>query len=169
VIEANLGHVVLGGADAFAVDFDGDNLIRFAVTTPVSESPKGADGKPTADLVSNAGTIAAAGGKVLMTARAARNVVNNVINTTGIVEASSVSMQNGVVVFDAGDNGTVNISGTVDVSGKAPGESGGTISVSADSANIAGGARLDASGDAGGGAILVGSNPNNDPRGPDRP
>jgi large exoprotein involved in heme utilization and adhesion len=46
VIEANLGHVVLGGADTFAVDFDGDNLIRFAITTPVSDSPKDRTAKP---------------------------------------------------------------------------------------------------------------------------
>jgi hypothetical protein len=46
-----------------------------------------------------------------------------------------------------------------DVSGKGAGESGGTIALSADRANIADGARLDASGDSGGGAILIGSNP----------
>src|ERR1051326_4072988 len=159
VIEANLGHVVLGGADTFAVDFDGDNLLRYAVTTPVSDSPKDADGKVAPDLVSNSGTIAAQGGKVLMTARAARNVVNNVINMTGLVEATTATVQNGVVIFDAGDSGAVNISGNVDVSGKGAGQSGGTIAVSADRATIADGARLDASGDAGGGAIRIGANP----------
>ena len=98
VIEANLGKVVLAGANAFSVDFDGDNLIRFAIAAPVSETPRDANGEPARALVSNSGTIAAQGGKVLLTARAARSVVNNVINSTGIIEATSASMQNGEIV-----------------------------------------------------------------------
>ncbi len=95
VIEAKFGKVVLAGANAFSVDFDGDNLIRFAIAAPVSETPKDVTGEPAPALVSNSGTIAAQGGKILLTARAARSVVNNVINSTGIIEANSASMQNG--------------------------------------------------------------------------
>src|ERR1700704_1052504 len=40
MIEANLGRVVLAGANTFSVDFDGDNLIRFAIAAPVSETPR---------------------------------------------------------------------------------------------------------------------------------
>jgi filamentous hemagglutinin family protein len=32
LIEARMGRVVLGGASAFSVDFDGDNLIRYQIT-----------------------------------------------------------------------------------------------------------------------------------------
>ena len=158
VIEANLGHVVLGGADAFSVDFDGDNLLRYSITTPVSETPKGADGKPAPDLVSNSGTIAAQGGKILLTARAARNVVNNVINSTGIIEATTASVQNGEIVLDAGEDGAVSVAGNVDVSGKSAGQTGGTISLRGDTVTVADGARLDASGVAGGGTVLIGGN-----------
>ncbi len=156
VIEAKLGQVVLGGASAFSVDFDGDNLIRFAVTAPVSQTPNGPDGKPASALVSNSGTIAAAGGKVLMTTRAARNVVDNVINSTGIVEARAASVRNGEVILDAGDGGTVNVAGKIDVSGAKAGETGGAITLTGDKVAVADGARLDASGNAGGGTILVG-------------
>ncbi|HSS14159.1 MAG TPA: filamentous hemagglutinin N-terminal domain-containing protein, partial [Rhizomicrobium sp.] len=156
LIQARLGHVVLGGASAFSVSFDGDNLIQYLVTAPVSETPKDADGKPASALVSNSGTIAAQGGQVLLTARAARNVVDHVINMAGIIQAQSASIRNGEVVLDAGEGGAVAVSGTMDVSGRQGGESGGTLSLVGDKIAIADGARLDASGDTGGGKILIG-------------
>jgi filamentous hemagglutinin family protein len=159
VIEANLGYVVLGAAAGFSVDFDGDNLIRYAIAAPVTQTPNGPDGKPAPDLVANSGTISAQGGKVLMTTRAVRDVLDNVINTTGIVEATSASVQNGEIVLDAGDSGTVKIGGTLDASGKNTGETGGTIAVSGDTINVADGARLDASGASGGGSVLIGRSP----------
>jgi filamentous hemagglutinin family protein len=157
VIEAKLGKVVLGGASAFSVDFDGDNLIRYAITAPVSEAPKDADGKPASELIANSGTIAAEGGKVLLTARAARNVVDNVINSTGIIEATTARIQNGEIVLDAGD-GTLNVAGTLDASGKGAGENGGTVKLMGGTVTVADGAKLDASGDAGGGSVLIGGN-----------
>jgi filamentous hemagglutinin family protein len=156
LIQARLGHVVLGGANAFSVSFDGDNLVQYQVTAPVSETPRDADGNPAAALVSNSGTIAAQGGQVLMTARAARNVVDNVINTTGIIQAQSALVRNGEVVLDAGEGGAVAAGGTVDVSGRQAGKSGGTVTLLGDKVAVADGARLDASGDSGGGKILIG-------------
>jgi len=156
VIQANLGTVVLGGADAFTVDLAGDNLIRYQVTTPVSQTPKDANGSPVAALVANSGTIQANGGRVLMTARAARSVENSVINNTGMVEATSVSSRNGEIILDAGDGGTVDDSGTLDASGKASGQTGGSVTVAATTINVADGAKIDASGDRGGGQVLIG-------------
>ena len=60
LIQAKLGHVVLGGANAFSVAFDGDNLLRYQIAAPVTVAPKDADGKPAAALVSNSGAIVAA-------------------------------------------------------------------------------------------------------------
>ena len=158
VIEANLGKVVLAGANGFSVDFNGDNLIRFEIAAPVSETPRGANGEPAPALVSNSGTIAAQGGKILLTARAARSVVNNVINSTGIVEANSASMQNGEIVLDAGEGGTASVAGSLKAAGKNAGESGGAIALIADNVTVADGANLDASGDSGGGRVLIGGN-----------
>ncbi|HET7085992.1 MAG TPA: YDG domain-containing protein [Rhizomicrobium sp.] len=155
MIAAKLGHVVLGGADSFSVDFDGDNLIRYQIAAPVSQTPKDADGKPATALVSNAGTIAAQGGQVLLTARAARNVIDQVINSTGIIQANSVSLHNGEVVLDAGD-GAVAVGGTVDVSGQNPQDKGGTLTVKGEQVAIADGTRLDASGSSGGGKVTIG-------------
>lgn len=91
LIQARLGHVVLGGADAFSVAFDGDNLLQYQISAPVSQPPKDLQGSPAA-LVSNSGSISAQGGSVLMTARAARGVVDNVINSTGLIQANSASI-----------------------------------------------------------------------------
>ena len=152
LIQARLGHVVLGGADAFSVSFDGDNLLQYEITAPVSQ----ADSQGARSLVSNSGVISAQGGSVLMTARAARGVVDNVINTTGLIQARSASVQNGEVVLDAGEDGSVAVSGTIDTSGQNSGESGGTIAVSGNAVTVLDGAKLDASGDAGGGTISIG-------------
>src|SRR5581483_5539491 len=157
LIEANLGSVVLGAGKTFAVDFQGDKLISFAVTAPVEQAPADADGKPAKALVTNEGTLRATGGSVLLTARAAKNIVDNVINSTGIVEATSVRAVNGEIVFDGGDGG-VAVSGVVDASGKGGGETGGRITVLGGRVALSGPAHLDASGDAGGGTVLVGGN-----------
>ncbi|HEY8949011.1 MAG TPA: filamentous hemagglutinin N-terminal domain-containing protein [Rhizomicrobium sp.] len=156
LIQANLGTVVLGGAKAFTVDMTGDNLLRYQITAPVTDAPKDANGSVASALVSNSGAIEAAGGHVMMTARAARNVEDNVINNTGMVEAASVSSHNGVIDLDAGPNGTVNDSGTLDVSGSAQGQTGGAVNVTGGTVNIADGAKINASGDAGGGTIQIG-------------
>ena len=48
------------------------------------------------------GTLQADGGSIQLTANAARNVVANVINTTGIVQAQSVRQVAGEIVLDGG-------------------------------------------------------------------
>jgi hypothetical protein len=92
-----------------------------------------------------------------MTARAARNVVDNVINTTGIVQANAVSLRNGEVVLDAGDGGTVQVAGTVEASGQMAGETGGGLQIQGAKIAIADGTKLEASGAAGGGTVNIGS------------
>ncbi|HXB51251.1 MAG TPA: filamentous hemagglutinin N-terminal domain-containing protein, partial [Rhizomicrobium sp.] len=86
LIQARAGHVVLGGTDTFTVDFNGDHLLSYAVGTNSS------GGK-----VTNSGKIAADGGTVVMTARAAQGVQDAVINNTGMVEANSVRQENGEI------------------------------------------------------------------------
>ncbi|HUZ71388.1 MAG TPA: filamentous hemagglutinin N-terminal domain-containing protein, partial [Stellaceae bacterium] len=158
VIEAKLGSVVLGGANAFTVDFDGDKLLSFAVTAPVTQTPQDANGNPAAALVANSGTIKAEGGKVLLTARAARDVIDNVINTTGMISATTAREDHGEIVLDAGPNGTAEIGGTVDVSGKATGQTGGTVEATGNTVAVGSDAVIDASGNAGGGTVLLGGN-----------
>ena len=94
VIVATAGTVVLAGTKTYAVDFVGDGLLKFAVTRGVDAVAPG-----TEALVENTGTVSAPGGEVLMTARAAKGVLDNVINTSGIVEATSVARIDGKIVL----------------------------------------------------------------------
>ncbi len=152
-IIANGGTVVLGGTKTFAIDFHGDGLLKFAATGVVDQKPAGADA-----LVENSGSIEANGGRVLLTARAARSVLDNVINTTGIVVARTASLVNGEIVIDGGDAGIVSVNGTLDASGANAGESGGTVKVLGEKVGLFENARIDAAGNAGGGTVLVGGN-----------
>ncbi len=151
LIQADAGSVVLGGATAFTLDFTGDNLLRYAV---MPSDPSTGEAGPE---VSNSGKIASAGGKVLLTARAAASVAGGVINNTGIIEAVSAREVDGRIILDAG-NGTARTSGILDASGKAPGETGGSVKVLGKTVDVADGARIDVSGDAGGGRALIGGN-----------
>lgn len=157
VIEAKLGRVALAGAKTVTVDFHGDGLLSFDATSTVSELPKDADGKPVSALVTNAGVIRADGGTVLMTARAVKGVIDNVVNTDGIVSAKAVGTQNGKIVLSGGDAGTVNVAGTVEATGTGAGERGGKVVVTGEHVNVARGAAIDVSGAAGGGEIALGS------------
>lgn len=149
-IEANLGQVVLGGAKAFTLDLSGDNTLAFVVTAPVDVTPT--DGKAVVD---HSGSIQAARGRVLMTARAASQVVGQVINTGGVVSATSAQMVNGKIVLDGG-TGSVSVAGNLNASGKGVGQTGGAIDVNAQKIQVKATAKFDVTGDAGGGKIAIG-------------
>jgi len=91
-----------------------------------------------------------------MTARAARDVINNVINVTGIVEARSARIENGEIVIDGGENGTTVIAGRLDVSGNEADAKGGNVTVLGGRVELAAGTDIRASGEAGGGTVLAG-------------
>jgi hypothetical protein len=153
VIQANMGQVVLAGAKAFTLDLVGDKLLSFEINTPVDFAPT--DGNA---LVSNAGSLIANGGKIMLTAQAANSVITSVINTTGLVQANSVKLVDGSVVLgdiniDGGNQGTVTIGGTVTASGLESGTSGGHIKVWGGNTVIASNANLQATGDMDGGFI----------------
>ncbi|MCX7282348.1 MAG: filamentous hemagglutinin N-terminal domain-containing protein, partial [Alphaproteobacteria bacterium] len=146
LIQASAGHVVLGGTDTFTVDFNGDHLLSYAVGANSSGGS-----------VTNTGKISTPGGRVLLTARAASDVRDAVINNTGMIEATSVREERGEIILEA-EGGGVSNSGTIDVSGKVAGEVGGTVKVLGNAVAIEDGANIDASGHAGGGTVLIGGN-----------
>lgn len=150
LIEANLGQIAMGAGKNFTLDLVGDKLLSFAVTAPLDVMPA------TGAALSNSGTLRANGGRVLLTARAAANVVDNVINTSGLVQAQSARFVNGEIVLDGGVAGAVRVDGTLDVSGGQPSETGGNVAVLGDTIILGGTARIDAQGASGGGNILVG-------------
>lgn len=144
VIAARLGRVQLAAGDTFTLDLYGDDLIRIGVSDSTLSS------------ILNTGRISADGGVIEITARSGAAAVDGVINVGGVVEARSAGIENGAVVFYGASDGIVNVSGNVDVSGRNADETGGTIKVLGDRVALTRLASLDASGDAGGGTILVG-------------
>jgi filamentous hemagglutinin family protein len=140
VIRARLGRVALAGAETFALDLAGDGMLALDVTGAVRQ---GAGGEVA--LVTNAGTIAAQGGSVLLTADAARGVVEALVRNTG-----SIAAEGGQVALRGAGGGTVEIAaGTVRGRDVAISSQGGT-------ARIGAGARADASGRRRGGTVQVG-------------
>ncbi|RVI60709.1 YDG domain-containing protein [Sinorhizobium medicae] len=124
VITADFGRVALASAKGFSVDLYGDGLLSFAPGDGLEETI----GDGAEALVQNGGTLA--GSRVLLTAHAAREVVNASVNVSGLVRATSVSSRGGVI--------TLGGSGSVRVSGRG---------------------RLDASGSGGGGRVTIKAGP----------
>ncbi len=148
IITAKLGSVTLGASNIFALDFTGDGLISFPLDANVVARAIDFSGKPVEALVVNNGKIE--GATVMLTARAARDLVTHVISMGGAIAATSVHQDGGNVVLDGGDGG-VSVSGTI----TATGQTGGSITVKGGDITLSG-ATLDASGAQGGGTIKVG-------------
>ena len=119
LVAAEAGEVVLAAGKAMSFDFDGDGLINFAVDEKTAAKITGPNGADLTSAVLNAGQISA--GKVTMTASAARTVFDAVVNNEGIVEATSVVAEGGVIRLLGGDEGDVVNTGTLDASGATAG------------------------------------------------
>ena len=155
VITARLGQVTLASGNEFTVDLYGDQKINLALDNKTAQQVFGRDGQPLDALVKNDGQIFADGGRVQLTAAAAKGIVDNVISVGGLIEARSVQQVNGEIIL-GGDGGNVQVTGTLDASGKAAGQTGGTVTVTGDTVKLKAGARIDVSGSAGGGQALIG-------------
>ena len=154
LIEAKLGRVALGAGRGFSVDLFGDGLINFAAGDEVTRSIYGADGSAVSALVENSGTIIANGGQILLTASAARDIINASVNVSGVVRADSASNRNGTITLSGpgavladtsslisasgaqGGNiimqgGAVALGGIVDVSSSGRRSTGGSVNVEA--------------------------------------
>ena len=134
-ILAQLGTVHLSSGQQLTVDFAGDGLVRFAVDGALAGQPMGADGRPLSSRVSNDGRIQADGGRVELTAKTAGDVLQSVVNNSGIIQARSLVNQGGVVRLIGGDDATAvaTASGAVRPAGTVAGAvtNSGTIDVSA--------------------------------------
>jgi filamentous hemagglutinin family protein len=85
IITAHMGRIAFGGAQAFTLDLHGDNLIRFQVGDAVTKL----DDK--AALVGVDGVVDARGGSVLITASAARDLVNQSVRV-GTPQAANMQV-----------------------------------------------------------------------------
>src|SRR6516164_77305 len=163
-ITATLGTVALVSGNGFTLDLYGDKLITLAVNDQIAANVIDVtSGRPLKSLVTNEGKIRANGGRVELTAAAARVVVDSVINTSGVITANSIGRHNVMIVLSAATGASkpvgaptqsVKVSGTLAAAGK-KGTEGGTILVTGEDIKLAS-ARIDASGRKGGGKVLIG-------------
>ena len=147
-ITATLGTVSLAAGNAFTLDFYGDRLITLAVNDQIAGAVKDVQtGQTLKSLVSNTGKLSANGGRVELTAAAARAVVNSVINNNGVIEANSIGTKNGMIVLGAATGASkpagaptqvVKLSGQISAAGKAKGTKGGTVVVTGENIALAG-------------------------------
>lgn len=145
VINAKLGKVALAaGSTNATVDLYGDGLVEFAL-----------DGAKTKALSENTGEINAEGGTVALSASAAKDVVDDVINMSGVVNVSSVTVKGGKIILGGGNAGKVKVSGKL----KASGPQGGKIDLKGKTIAIEPTAEISANG-AGGEVVAIAADRN---------
>ncbi|MEW6076391.1 MAG: MBG domain-containing protein [Thermodesulfobacteriota bacterium] len=174
ILTAPNGTVGLAAGGEVLLMNSGDQ--RLVVRTGLPEA-----GGPAAGI-DNSGLIEAARAELQAVGG---NVYALAVNNSGVVRATGIASQDGRVLLKAeggaivhsgtitaadenGNGGTIRlhaegdvasaitVSGALDVSAPAPGAKGGTVTLTADEISLADGTLIDASGDAGGGAVQVG-------------
>ena len=158
VISANLGRVELASGDAFSFDLYGDALVHLTASAADIGALTAADGTTLTARVVQDGSVLADGGRVRLSVQSARALVDNSINMSGHIQARAVSQQGGSIVLSGSESGVVEITGTIDASGRAAGQVGGSVKLLGHQVGLFDGAQIDASGDAGGGEVLIGGN-----------
>lgn len=181
VIAGKLAKVALASGDStWKLDMHGDDLITFTVDEKDVGTLHAVDGTPLAG-VENSGSIKAEGGVVVLTAAQLDGIVGSVVNS-GEVSAASAELKGGKIVFkgagsgvDIVNTGTVDASSAVadggsvrmDTDGKVRssgliaatgGQKGGKVVVTGKDVALTGKAKIDVSGNKGGGTALVGGN-----------
>jgi filamentous hemagglutinin family protein len=165
-ISAKLGSVALASGEQLTLDFDESGLLKVAVKPAALDA-----------LVSNAGAIVADGGRIILTAKSASDVLGTVVNNSGLLQAQSLGVRDGQVwllaadpLADTGGNGAaangnqvqgaagaVVSSGRIDVSGN--GHGAGEVTLAGATVDVAGSILAGDSG-AGAGRVLINSTQN---------
>jgi filamentous hemagglutinin family protein len=111
IIAARLGTVALAAGQDISLQFQGSRLIKVQISQAEFDT-----------LIDNKGIIKAEGGWVLMNAQTAAGLARAVVNHSGVIEAQTVADLQGnakegkVEILADFNNGTVNTSGSVDIS-----------------------------------------------------
>jgi filamentous hemagglutinin family protein len=137
------GTTALAAGKTVDLDFQGDGLVAVKVTEAALNAQ-----------INNQGAIQADGRRVVMSTKAANQLLDTVINQNGIVKARGLIERNGEIVLDGGDNGAVKVSGTLSTDGQ---NTGGAIKVTGKTVQLNNSATVTASGEAGGGVINIGN------------
>jgi len=140
-ISARLGRVELAaGGQQVTVDFYGDNLVSLALSSDAEQA-----------LVDNTGRVAAEGGTIAMTTGFASNVLDSVINMSGVADASSARRNGGQIILRGGN---VNLQQGGELKAGSDRRRGGNITITArEDTNVHG--AVSTSGSAKAGNIII--------------
>ena len=75
----------------------GNDLILFTVSKPVEGKVLDKDGNLINNQISNTASLQAKGGQAILTARNASNIIRNVVNMEGLIQANTVTKKHGCV------------------------------------------------------------------------
>ena len=138
VVEARLGTVALASGSRVSLQLDETGLVNFAVDEATLAAQAG---------VTNTGELLAQGGRVLMTAKVASDLVATAVNNAGVVRATGIDEDDGGAIVLRGVGGDVVNSGIVDASGA----NGGRVALVSDrDVTVTAGARVTATGEGAG-------------------
>ena len=114
IINAQAGSVVLAAGETVTLDMYGDGLVEVAVEGELADA-----------ILNNFNQINAQGGLVQITASAAKDTVDSIVNNSGIIDVSSATVsEGGTIILSGGDQGTVRNAGELVTS------SGGEVNIS---------------------------------------
>jgi len=139
------GSAVLAAGNQVSIDFEGDGLINLTVDQAAVDA-----------LAENKGLIKADGGLVVMTARAADALTQQVLSNSGVLEANTFVERDGRIILDGGESGITQSTGTITAKGVHSGETGGSVVMTGNKVGLFGAATVDVSGAAGGGRVNIG-------------
>ncbi|MGE3773429.1 MAG: beta strand repeat-containing protein, partial [Gammaproteobacteria bacterium] len=138
LVQARLGTVALAAGEKISLQLDGSGLVSFAVDEATAAAQAG---------VENTGEIVANGGRVLMTAKVANELVATAVNNAGVVRAVDIAEDGGEIYLRGPGGSDVN-SGTRAARGALGGRGGRVVVASApDDVEIAAGAVVKATGE----------------------
>jgi len=129
VVRAQMGRVALGAGNAFNVNFDGNGLLNLQV-----------EGGAVDAQAHNGGLLKADGGEVLMTARAAGDLLGSVVRNSGTIEAKGLSSRAGKITLDGGE---VQVGGKLDASAQDAATAGGTVTTRGERVAVSRDAQVD--------------------------
>ncbi|HEY8063578.1 MAG TPA: filamentous hemagglutinin N-terminal domain-containing protein [Methylosinus sp.] len=135
-ITAKLGTIALASGEQITLNFGGDALVDVTIDKGTYDA-----------LVQNKGLIKANGGQVVLTAKAADDLLSAQVNNSGIIKARTLADLTGGSSSSGGSvkvgrikllasGGTVNVSGKLDASTRKGGD-GGTIETSGNKVTVA--------------------------------
>jgi filamentous hemagglutinin family protein len=124
-ISASKGSVLLGAANAYTLTFADGSPMGYSLDSGTANA-----------MINNGGMIVADGGRVVLTTKGIDQLSQSVVNNTGLVQAQTVSNQNGSIELLADmSTGTTNVAGSLDASAPSGGN-GGFIETSGAQINV---------------------------------